>query len=436
MARTLALKLRLFLLLILCPMVARGDRPSASTQPSSGSSPDRVTLQEALRRALARNPSLAGAKAEIDRAEALVRQARAASLPSLSGLLTYTRLDGERALGDRVVAGANSLNANVSLSLPLLHTQRWTQWSHARDNLQSTRANSDDMRRQIAVATARAFLAVLTQHRVLDVNERACATARAHWDFARRRFEGGAGTKLEVVRAEQELAGNDVQLQTALGAMARTREALGVLLGEEGPMDSQADPGLPQPANLDEALHDLKVRRSDLKALELRLRAAQNQVRDGWTDFMPYLTGVFQPFYQDPPSLTQPRTGWQAQLILTIPFYDGGLRYGQQRERRALFTAAQANVEAALRQARAEVRSTVAVMRQADKALFVAQKAAQLAAEALRLVNRAYQSGATTQLEIIDAARRSRDAETAAVVAEDAARQARLDLLLACGRFP
>ena len=39
-------------------------------------------------------------------------------------------------------------------------------------------------------------------------------------------------------------------------------------------------------------------------------------------------------------------------------------------------------------------------------------------------------------LEVIDAERRSRDAETAAVVAEDAARQARLDLLAASGRFP
>jgi outer membrane protein TolC len=39
-------------------------------------------------------------------------------------------------------------------------------------------------------------------------------------------------------------------------------------------------------------------------------------------------------------------------------------------------------------------------------------------------------------LEVIDAERQARDAETLAAVAEDAARQARLDMLAASGRFP
>ena len=41
-----------------------------------------------------------------------------------------------------------------------------------------------------------------------------------------------------------------------------------------------------------------------------------------------------------------------------------------------------------------------------------------------------------TFLEVIDSERAARDAETQAAVAEDAARQARLDLLAASGRFP
>ena len=55
---------------------------------------------------------------------------------------------------------------------------------------------------------------------------------------------------------------------------------------------------------------------------------------------------------------------------------------------------------------------------------------------ALRLSELAYRAGATSNLEVIDAERASRDADTAAAIAEDAARQARLDLLAASGRFP
>jgi outer membrane protein TolC len=39
-------------------------------------------------------------------------------------------------------------------------------------------------------------------------------------------------------------------------------------------------------------------------------------------------------------------------------------------------------------------------------------------------------------IEVVDAERRARDADSAAVIAEDAVRQARLDLLVAAGQFP
>ena len=48
----------------------------------------------------------------------------------------------------------------------------------------------------------------------------------------------------------------------------------------------------------------------------------------------------------------------------------------------------------------------------------------------------AFREGATTNIEVIDAQRRARDAETTAAIAEDAVRRARLELLVATGRFP
>jgi outer membrane protein TolC len=48
----------------------------------------------------------------------------------------------------------------------------------------------------------------------------------------------------------------------------------------------------------------------------------------------------------------------------------------------------------------------------------------------------AYREGATNDLEVVDAERRARDADAAALIAEDTARQARIDLLSASGRFP
>lgn len=121
---------------------------------------------------------------------------------------------------------------------------------------------------------------------------------------------------------------------------------------------------------------------------------------------------------------------------MAIPLYEGGLRYGQAKERRTVEKIAVAQFEASLRQARSEVRTAFQQVTHADAALQTAREAAKLATEALELANVSYHAGATTNLEVIDAERRERDAVVTAALAEDTARQARLDLLAASGSFP
>jgi outer membrane protein TolC len=82
------------------------------------------------------------------------------------------------------------------------------------------------------------------------------------------------------------------------------------------------------------------------------------------------------------------------------------------------------------------VRTAFNQVTHADAALKAAKESAKQAGEALELATLAYRAGATTNLEVIDAERRARDAELVAVLAEDNARQARLDFLVASGAFP
>jgi outer membrane protein TolC len=82
------------------------------------------------------------------------------------------------------------------------------------------------------------------------------------------------------------------------------------------------------------------------------------------------------------------------------------------------------------------VRAAFDVLRRADESFRASRDAARLASQALDLANLAYTAGATTDIEVIDAERAARDAETQAEIAADAARQARLNLLGATNRFP
>ncbi len=410
--------------------------PSALTRAIPDAPPaPKVGFREAVREAMARNPNAAVAKNDVRRAEALLGEARAGSLPTLTGNGIYTRLDADRELSGRVIQGANQVQGNVLLTVPIVMPQKWAAWSHAGDAIDVARATEEDTRRQVAVASARAYLAIITQHRVVEVNQHALNTAREHYAYSHQRYTGGVGNRLDEVRAAQEVATDASTLESSVAALAKAEEALGVLLGREGPVDAAEDTGLGAPQPLASALSSATTR-PDVRAADIRVESASHTKRDSWTDYLPYLVGNAQVFYQDPPSLITPQTGWQAQLLLTLPLYDGGLRYGLAGEREANVEAARIAREGLLRQARSEVRTAAAAVERADGALGSAREAAEIAKESLGLANVAYRAGATTNLEVIDAERRLRDAESQAAIAEDAARQARFDLLAASGHFP
>lgn len=431
---------------------------SAGRVRAEGGLPDTETpslsFDDVVATALSRHLSLEAARLEIDRAQALLQQARASALPTLTLGFNYTRLDNDRVLGSgdmqRLVAGANQTAGNLTLAVPILAPARWAGWLHARDNRRVAEISLTDVRRQVAMAAARSCLAVIAQGRLQEVSERALATAQAHADYAHSRLAGGVGNRLDAVRADSELQIAQNQLAMARSNRQRAREALGVILAADLPLDCRDAPSL---ADADQlavelasvadgrkrqapALDDLAIFRSDLRLLQARAWASARVIRHGWTDFLPQLSLSFAPFFQDPPSIVQPQLGWQVRFDLSWSLFDGGLRYGMRGERWVNYRQIHNTQQLALLQARSEVRVATATLRYAQQAERAAQGAAQATAEASQLSMQAYRAGISNNLAVIDAERRARDAASAATQAEDAARQARLELLIAAGRFP
>jgi outer membrane protein TolC len=276
----------------------------------------------------------------------------------------------------------------------------------------------------------------MAQHRLVNITVQARDNAKAHLDDAHARFEVGSGNRLDEVRAGQELATDQSQLAQADANLVRAREALGVLVGADGPIEVEDRVELPAPPAPAEAIREAEESRPDVRASQQRKEAARTVLRDSWADYLPLLSAVVEPFANSPSTVTQPPSGWQAQLVLTIPLFDGGARYGLQRERSALYQESKAQLDGLLRQARSDVRAAFEAVQRADESVQSARQAARLAHDALEMTTLAYREGATNDLEVVDAQRRARDADVAALVAEDTARQARIDLLSASGRFP
>ena len=99
-------------------------------------------------------------------------------------------------------------------------------------------------------------------------------------------------------------------------------------------------------------------------------------------------------------------------------------------------TVAQANLAGAITQASSQVRAARERVSRAASSLASAQAAADQAQQVVNIVNVSFRAGGATNIEVIDAERSARDADTAVAVVEDLLRRSRLELLLALGRFP
>jgi multidrug efflux system outer membrane protein len=390
-----------------------------------------VEFADALREALEKNPTVGQAALAVTRADALVAQARALTVPSFQVAMTNTTLDSERGFSGGVTQPQNQFAFTGSLRYTV---GGFLAVNQARDQAAVATASSAQARQGVAVAAAQAYLAVIASRRQIEVAERALATARAHFDYADRRASAGVGSELNRLRASQVVTTTELQVESARLAERRAREALAVVLAAEGPVTAGREPVFDVPATVDETTW--MSMRPDLVTEAAIKRAAERVVRQHWQEWAPLPTLSFDPQVITPSGLFQPSRTWRFTISMVQPVFDGGARRATLRVRQAAVDQSTLAFSGLQIRARSEVRVAEDALASLARSLASARAAVTQSADVLRITTTAFEVGATTNIEVIDAQRALRDAETAVATLEDAERRARLDLLVAVGRFP
>jgi outer membrane protein len=403
---------------------------SAQTAPSM----ETVTLDQAVERAIKNNPTVAQAAQDILRAEGLLQQARAATMPFITAGMSTLVNSTERRFDDVVTSPQTQATLSAQFGMPVLAPSRWAAKAQAQDQVEIANLSTADARTGIAVSTAQAYLAIIALKREVEVTQRALETSLAHLDYARRRLEAGAGTRVNELRAGQEVSTNEARLETAQLGVRRAQEALGVLIVSDGPADTAGDPVFVIPPIADEA--GWMGLRPDVRLFTAEERAADRVWKDSSKDWFPTALATFDPQAIVPASIfTSPRS-WRFMVTFSQPIFDSGQRSGQKRVREASYNVSRLALTGLQIQARSEVRLAQETVRRSERALAALRSATDQANEVLKITTFAFEAGATTNLEVIDAQRQARDADTAAVIAEHVVRRSQLDLLTALGRFP
>ena len=401
-----------------------------ATRPVMAQAIERISFQQAIERATRNNPTVQQATAGIMRAEAILQQVRSSSLPALA-LTTATNITNPVKFGGQSVIPAVQTQTTPAFGVPILTPVAWAQRNQAGDQIVVAQQNQREVGRQVAVAAGQTYLAIIARRRVLDLNTRARDNARAHYEFASQRFQGGIGSRLNALRAEQEMLSDETRVEEALLLIQQSQEALGVLVGADGPVDAVDYPVFEIPDELGQITN-----RADFQLLLARERAAQRVYSDSWKDRLPSLAAAFTPSLLEPPGLFAKTFSWRGQFLFQLPILDSGLRAGEKAQRLADLNSIKFERSNLERQAASEIRAARYAVASTTRAFAQAQQAADRANQVVQITDVAYREGASTNLEVLDAQRQARDVETQAAIAEDALKRAQLDLLVALGRFP
>jgi outer membrane protein TolC len=407
-----------------------GRATSSAAQEPGSTDTLRLSLAEAVARALEESEEIAFTRARVDQAASQVTQATASALPHLSAGLTYNRAiktifddiefgapdsaDGSQdVFSDLPFGRPNTYVATVQLSQLLfaggsvgaarraatLYRSAATQW---------LREAEAEMALQVRVA----YLNAVAAQRLHEIALASRDVAEAHLRQVESFFRAGTASEFDLLRARVDLENRDpavVQSANAVElASLELKRLVNVPADQPLVLTTQEGPGM---VEVDEQeLARLVRERPALQAARemIQMREAAIAIYRGQRIPSLHLIGNlgFQAFPEavTPPGFADWREDWSISLAVSWNIFDGLETRGQIAEAQAQVRQAQAE-EAQLREGlEVELAAALAEYEMARAQIQARRETAALAERALALAESRFASGLSTQLEISDAA--------------------------------
>lgn len=401
-------------------------------------------LDTLIEQALATNPSLAQAAAQLRAAVAQVDAARAGLLPRASFSGSALRQHApENYIIPPPLAGGDFWMAQIGASLS------WDLdfWGRQADAVTAARAlaqaadlERDNTRLLLAAALVQAYVGLYRADALADVAVQSESQRQHILDLTRQRVSAGLDTRLELREAESELPQARVERAQALAQADLAVHALSMLAGH-GADDyaaitrPQLDPDavLPLPEQLP---INLLARRPDVLAARLRIEAADADAKATRAAFYPdvslhALAGIASFGLND--LFEAGARGYGVGPAVSLPLFDAGKLRAQYQGREAAIDGAVAlyndTVLSAVRQSADELTRIDALIRErAD------QQATLTAAEdGYRIAEERYRAGLAGYLSVLSAETQVLNARRQSVQITSDLALARVNLLLELG---
>lgn len=376
-----------------------------------------IDLPDALARAKKYGLQLDSATLAVRQAAEDRRQARAATLPQVTGVNGFLLTQGNGSpTGSYVTAnGVHLYTEQVQAHEELLAAFRKGELRRTLAAEMTAKARVEVAARGLTTVVIQDYYSVLAAQRHLTNARKSVAEAERFYDISSKQEKGGEVAHADVIKAQLLLQQRQRDVQDAQLAILKAKIAIAVLMFPEMRDDFEltddlgtAPKELPVPGEVSaQAIStspDIKTAASAVNEATQGIAIAKYGYLpslgiDFWYGFnsnqLTYYTTIDNQKFRNP--------GYQAQATLNVPIWSwGSIR---SRVKQASYKEEQAKIDLTLaqRNVKANVMAAYQELRAAQEQLKSLQESATLSQESLRLTVLRYQAGEASALEVSDA---------------------------------
>lgn len=380
-----------------------------------------LTLDDCLRLALEQNPFYLAAQEKEDEARAQVHQAVARFFPTLNAQGTdildkkvftveippmFPGQQPQRVKFDFT----RTYQMSLSFSVPIFTGGRLISgYKQANYNLMATQETIRQKEQETIFNVKKAFYGYLLARKFLEVAQESVDLAEKHLTNVKNLYEVGMATKLDLLRAEVQLANLKPQLIKARNGLEVAELALKNLIGLDlnQPIEIKGELTFQDvQLNLEEAVQKALMNRPEISQLRYQRQMAGEMWKLARANDLPSLAiGGSLNYWAN--NFNFKKNNWEnyytISLALNIPIFNGFANQAQAAQAKAMARELEYSLKGLTESIKLEVQQAILSYQQAKEALLSQEKNVEQAQEAVRLAELNFSEGLATTLDVTSA---------------------------------
>jgi len=392
-----------------------GSSSSTAKSPFAG----KLSLRDAIQRGLNYNLGSANLNRAVSQAQGQSEIARSALLPNVSGYLAENLAQTNLAAqGLRIhipipgfnfptiVGPYNNIDLRGNVTQSVLDLTAWNNFRASSEQVRAAQLTARDARDAVVLAVCGEYLQIIaTKERVASAHAQ-LDTATALFKQTQQKRQVGLSPQIDVDRSEVEELTQQQRVISLETELAKQKIALARITGLPPNDAYELTDEVPFAAaptlTLDDAIHQALDRRSDIKAAEAQVRAAQRALAAAHDERLPSLSinGNYGAIGTNP---AQASATFAAAATLSIPIWQGGRTEGDIKAAQAALVQRQSELDDLKGQVESDVRNAFLDLQAATSQVKLAQRNIQVNLETLDLTRQRFDAGVTDNVEVVQA---------------------------------